>query len=293
MKSEKVTGLDYAIAAMLLLLCLSIVYPFVYLINLSLSSAEALSGVSVSLFLWPEGFSLDAYNAFLTSKYVVSGFQTTILRTVIGSLGSLMIMSMAAYALSKRTLPHYRFFTLYVVVTMFFNGGIIPQYLLIKNLGLYDTFWALIFSPITLFVNGFFLLILRNFFMNIPESLLEAAEIDGAGKLLSFFRIVLPLSVPVLATVALWQAVYHWNAWFDALMYINTPDKQVIQIHIRRLVIEQSAAMMDQMVTGKSIPTPESLRAASILVATVPILLVYPFIQKYFRKGMMIGAVKG
>jgi putative aldouronate transport system permease protein len=128
--------------------------------------------------------------------------------------------------------------------------------------------------------------------MNIPDGLLEAAEIDGAGKWKILFSVVLPLSVPVLSTVALWQAVYHWNAWLDALMYISSPEKQVISVNIRRLVIEQNAAMMDRMTIGKKVSTPESLRAAAIIVATAPILIVYPFIQKYFRKGIVVGALK-
>jgi putative aldouronate transport system permease protein len=293
LKFEKITLMDYIIAILLAAFCLTVIMPFVYLINLSLSEPDLLNGASMSLFLWPEGFSLNAYTSFLTAPYIESGFQNTILRTVVGTFGSLAVMSMAAYALSRTSLPHYRFLTMFVIVTMFFNGGIIPQYLLIKALGLYDTFWVLIFSPVTLFVNGFFLLILRNFFLNIPEELEEAAEIDGAGKLKIFLAIVLPMSVPVLATVALWQAVYHWNAWFDGLMYITSPEKQVIQVHIRRLVIEQNAAMMDRMVIGREVPTPESLRSAAIIVATVPILLVYPFIQRFFRKGIMVGAVKG
>ena len=189
-------------------------------------------------------------------------------------------------------------FTFFFVFTIFFNGGMIPLYLIIRDLKLVDNRWVFV---LPLIFNSFYMLIIRNFFMGIPEDMEESAKIDGANDVVILFKIILPLSLPVIATIGLWVAVFHWNAWFDSMVYINTPAKHVINIHVRRLIIEQNDKMMDSMMNSignfknasKDVPTGETMKAAAIIVTTIPILVVYPFIQRYFVKGVTVGAVKG
>ncbi len=296
MRKQRVSTFDVINYVGLTLFCLSILYPFVYLINMSLSTSEGLYNRDFALFLWPEGFTLEAYRKFLSMSYVYSGYQVTVFRTVVGTALSLIVMSAASYALSKKYLPHLNVYTTIFIFTIFFSGGLIPGYLLMRNLGLLDNIWILVLGPM---VNAFYLLLIRNFFMSIPEELEESARLDGAGDIRIFTQIIIPLSLPAIATIGLWQAVGHWNAWFDSLIYINSMDKHVISVHIRRLVIEQNAAMNDQLISSlgsvqkKDLPAPESIRAAAIMITIIPILCVYPFIQKYFVQGVMVGAVKG
>ncbi|UQZ86376.1 L-arabinose transport system permease protein AraQ [Paenibacillus konkukensis] len=291
----KLSAFDVINGILMLLFCFSIIYPFIYLIGYSLSTAESLYSGGVSLLIWPKEITFEAYRKFLSMDFIYTGFFNTVFRTVIGTLLSLLVMSCAAYALSKKYLPHRKFYTTIFIITIFFNGGLIPTYLLMRNLHLIDNIWVFVLGPL---INAFYLLILRNFFMHIPPELEESAKMDGAGELRFFFQIIIPLSLPSLATIGLWQAVHHWNSWFDSLIYINSIDKHVISVHIRRLVIEQDAAM-NEMLAGmanqqaKNMPTPETMRAAAIMVTTLPILCVYPFIQKYFVQGVMVGAVKG
>ncbi|MBW4083384.1 carbohydrate ABC transporter permease [Paenibacillus sp. S150] len=279
-------------AGLLILFCLSIIYPFVYLLGLSLSTSASQYASSKAFSLWPDQMTLQAYRRFLSMNFVYTGYSVAVFRTVAGTFCSLLIMGLAAYPLSKSYLPHRKFYTTFFIITLFFSGGLIPTYLLMKNLHLLDNIWVLVVGPL---INAFYLLILRNFFMALPGELEESAKIDGAGEMRTFFTIILPLSLPALATVGLWTAVAHWNSWFDSLIYIQSTDKQVISVHIRRLVIEQSASMNDMIMgrNGQNQTTPESMRAAAIIVTLIPILFVYPFIQKYFVKGVMVGAVKG
>jgi putative aldouronate transport system permease protein len=178
---------------------------------------------------------------------------------------------------------------------MFFNGGLIPTYILIRNLNLLDNPLVYILAPPFLY-NTFYMLIIRNFFMAIPNSIEESAKIDGANDVRIFFSLIVPMSKPVIGTMCLWMAVNHWNSWYDSLIYVPSPDKQVIQVHIRKLVIEQSARLLSAAMDffdKANIPTPESMRAAGIFITMIPILCMYPFLQKYFVKGVIVGAVKG
>jgi len=204
-------------------------------------------------------------------------------------------MVCAAYPLSKKHLPHRNGYTSFFVATIFFSGGLIPNYLLIKSLGLLDNRLVYILPGA---VAIFSMLIIRNFFMAIPGELEESARMDGAGDWRILFVIIIPVSMPVLATVGLWAAVAHWNSWFDSMIYINDPDKQVMQIYLRRLVVEASDTEMRKLLSqtdqdmGIEI-TPETIKAAALMVTITPILLVYPFLQKYFVKGVMVGSLKG
>ncbi|WP_366926001.1 carbohydrate ABC transporter permease [uncultured Paenibacillus sp.] len=201
---------------------------------------------------------------------------------------------MCAYPLSKKYLPHRNLFTAFIVFTMFFSGGLIPNYLLIKELGLLDSRWSLILPGL---IAAFTMIIVRNYFMSLPEEVEESARIDGANDMRILFSIVLPMSMPIIATISLWYAVAHWNAWFDSLLYISDPNKAVLGNVLRKIVIEGSSQFQqfDQGFNqnGQTAVTPDIIKAATIMVATVPIICVYPFVQKYFVKGVIVGSLKG
>lgn len=272
---------------------LSILFPFVNLLAVSLTQAESLNISKVKLI--PDPFSAESYRMILTDRRLYYSYYSTIFRTVVGTGLAIFIMFCAAYPLSKKALPHRTFYTSIFVFTMFFGGGLIPTYLLIKSLGLLDNRLVLVIPGA---VSAFNLLVIRNFLMSLPQELEESAFIDGANDIQILFRIVMPLSKPVLATVSLWVAVSYWNEWFQSMIYINDPNKQVVQVWLRRLVIESSDEYMQKVVgamereMGYPI-APETVKAAAIFVTIVPILMVYPFIQRYFVKGVMIGSLKG
>ncbi len=221
----------------------------------------------------------------------MTGYLNSILRTVLGTSLTLLATCVAAYPLSRREMPHRSLVTFIIVFTMLFNGGMVPGYLLIKNLGLINTIGALVIPTM---ITAFNVIIVKNFFQSLPESLVESARIDGAGEWTILFRLYIPLSKPVLATVALWSAVAHWNAWFDALLYITDDKKQVLQTFLQRIVIESSTQMMELGITDTEVLqfTGETIKAATIIVTILPIICVYPFVQKYFVKGIMLGGVK-
>ena len=266
------------------------IYPFVYTVSISLSTAAEAN--RESLHLYPREISFAAYRMVLSTPEIMTGYLNTLLRTVLGTLLTLFMTCIAAYPLSHREMPHRGLVTFLILFTMIFNGGIVPTYLLVKNLGLINSIWALIL-PMTL--SAFNVIVVKNFFQQIPSSLYEAARMDGAGEPSILFRIYIPLSKPVLATVALWTAVLHWNQWFDAMIYITDDRKQVLQNFLQRIVIESGTQMIDMGVTDTSILeyTPETIKAATVIVTILPIICDYPFVQKYFVKGIMLGGVKG
>ena len=271
------------------LICFTFIYPFWYLFATSIadSSKQAMS----QIWFLPQYFSLDSYKNVLSSKFVYLGFMWSIIRTVLGTAVALLLSYHFAYALSKRYLPNRNFWTLILVFTMFFSGGMVPNFLLIKDLGMMNSIWSLILPGC---ISAYNITIMRNFLMSIPDSLEESAHIDGANDLTILYRIFVPLSMPILATVGLWDAVGHWNAWFDAMIYITTPEKQVLQVTLRRIVLEGSNSLVN--LYGEEVQvtmTPETIKAAVTMVTTLPILIVYPFIQKNFVKGVMVGSLKG
>jgi putative aldouronate transport system permease protein len=276
--------------ALITVLCLSMIYPFLHLLAVSFSTpTEALRP---GIHIYPQEFSFAAYDQAFRSSGIWIGYGNTIFRTLFGTFLSLAVMTLGAYALSKTYLPHRQFYTLFIVITMFFSGGLIPSFLLVKSLGLYDTRWALIIPGL---INTFYMLIMRNFLMAIPSELEDSARLDGANDIRILYSIVLPLSKPILATVSLWVAVHHWNEWFQALIYIQSPSKILLQIYLRRLIVDNDNAemqrLMDEMAGEEVIA--ETVKAAVLMIGTVPILLVYPFIQKHFVNGIMVGSLKG
>lgn len=273
----------------MVILCMIMLYPFVHMLAISFSSpAESLR---LGIHLYPKQVSLYAWERVLGKTDIWIGFGNTVFRTVVGTVCSVLFMSMGAYPLSRRYLPHRNVFTLLIVFTMFFGGGLIPTYFLIKNLGLLDTRAVYILPGL---VSTFSMLILRNFFQAIPDELEDSAKIDGANDLRILFQIVLPLSLPVLATLSLWSAVGHWNAWFDAVLYIQDPNKQVLTTFLRRVVITgEDLSMYASNTTNTALGYQEPIKAATLMFTALPIIIVYPFLQKYFVKGTMVGSLKG
>ena len=280
---------DWANIIFMGLLAFTFVYPFWYLFAVSIADAERASMTNI-VFL-PQYFSLDSYENVLSSIYVWYGFLWSIIRTVVGTVVALLFGYHYAYALSKRYLPNRGFWTTILIITMFFSGGMVPDYLLIRDLGLRNSIWSLILPGA---ISAYNITIMRNFLMSLPDSLEESAHLDGANDIQILYKIIFPLSLPILATVALWTAVGHWNAWFDSMIYISKPERQVLQVTLRRIVLEgsnQVVSMYGEEVNQKQ--TSETIKAAVTMVTTLPILMVYPFIQKYFVKGVMVGSLKG
>lgn len=275
----------------LTLFAITTVYPFVNVLVVSFSTPAAANVYGLKL--WPKEVTLEAYRAVFANDYIWIGYGNTILRTVVGTFLNVVFTVMCAYPLSKKYLPNRNAYTLFIVFTMFFSGGLIPNYLLVKGLGLLDSRWSLILPGL---IAPFTMIIVRNYFMSLPAEVEESAKMDGANDLRILASIVLPVSLPIVATISLWYAVAHWNAWFDSLLYISDPNKMVLGNVLRKIVIEGSPQFQsfEAVQPGESnTVTPDIIKAATIMVATFPILCVYPFIQKYFVKGVMVGSLKG
>lgn len=273
----------------MVILCIIMLYPFVHMLSISLSTpAEALR---TGIHLYPRHFSFYAWERVLTKDNIWIGFGNTVFRTVVGTLCSIIFMSMGAYPLSRKYLPHRNVYTMLIVFTMFFSGGLIPVYFLIKDLGLLNSRLVYILPGL---VSTFSMLILRNFFQAIPDELEDSAKIDGANDLRILFQVIMPLSLPVLATLSLWSAVGHWNAWFDAVLYIQDPNKQVLTTFLRRVVITgEDLSIFSNDAKGSALGFQEPIKAATLMFTALPIIVVYPFLQKYFVKGTMVGSLKG
>jgi putative aldouronate transport system permease protein len=274
------------ITILLLVSCIMI-FPFLYLFSVSFSSYEDFLGSK--LLLWPSNWTIEAYTYILESNAFRRSLMNTILVTVIGTAVNLMFTATMAYALSRPIIGQ-RTFMIMVVFTLLFSAGMIPTYLVVKETGLLDSIWSLIL-PVA--IAPFNLIVMRQFFIGIPGDMKEAGVIDGANDLQVFFRIILPLSKPSLAAFSLFYAVTHWNNYFAPILYINDSEKWTIQVILRQIVVmgEATATLSDSFVENP--PPPETIQMAAILLATLPILIVYPFLQKHFAKGVMLGAVKG
>ncbi|MFH5181247.1 carbohydrate ABC transporter permease [Paenibacillus sp. TAB 01] len=271
-------------AVLLILVALVTFYPLWHEVSLSLSSMEeAMRG---GAFWWPRDFTISAYQTVLGSEYIWVAYGNSIFTTVVGTLLTVLMTAALAYPLTKGEMPAQRIILLLILFTMLFSGGMIPTYLLVKSLGLINSLWSLILPTA---VSAFNVIIMISFFRTLPLELEDSAMIDGANPLRIFASIVLPLSKPVLATVALWEAVGIWNNYLQALIYLNDKSKYTLPLLLRDVINGQVTARMTGELTGASV---DSVVAATIIVAMVPILCVYPFLQKYFVKGVMIGSVK-
>ncbi len=270
------------------------IYPFWDVIRVSFSTAKAIN--SMKFQLWPMEFSTAGYEVVFKNQNLWIGYQNTIVRCLVSLAISMPAMILTAYPLSKRDMPFRTGITMAMIFTMFFSGGLIPSYITntqILHLG--NTLWAMVLPGA---IATYSVFILRNNFMAMPPELLESATIDGAGEVRTIISIVLPLSVPVLMTLLLWNIVDNWNAWFDCVLYIRDGKKFVLQAMLRKIIIEAAPQfseynVMTDATSGQKEQNIEAIKSATIIVATAPILMIYPFIQKYFVKGVMVGSLKG
>jgi putative aldouronate transport system permease protein len=274
----------------MLLLSAITIYPFLYVLFASLSDAAYVIQQR-GLFWYPKGFNFEAYKLVFKNPAIISGYMNTFFYVIVGTAVNILMTSLGAYALSRENVMWKNPIMFMIVFTMFFNGGLIPTYLLVNELGMLDSRWALIIPAA---MSAYNLIIMRTAFQGIPVSLEESAKLDGANDFTVLFRIVLPLSMPVVAVMILFYGVGHWNGWFSALIYLRTRDLYPLQLILREILITNSTdSMMTGVGGGERAMIGETIKYATIIVATVPILLLYPFLQKYFVKGVMIGAIKG
>lgn len=277
---------------LLLLVLLVVLYPLVFVASASVSNPEAV--LNGEVWLWPKELSFTGYEKVFANGDIVRGYGNTILYTAVGTLVNVTLTIMAAYPLSRKDLYGRHAITALFVFTMFFSGGLIPTYLLVKNLGMVNTMWALIIPNAVAIWN---IIIMRTFFQqSIPLEVQESAQMDGCGNLQILWRIVLPLSLPILAVMVLFYSVAHWNAYFQALIYLTDRSKYPLQLILREILIQSNMREMlqtNEESLAKSIMEAESIKYAVVIIANLPVLLLYPFLQRYFVKGMVIGAVKG
>ncbi|QUI22767.1 carbohydrate ABC transporter permease [Vallitalea pronyensis] len=279
--------LNHVIMFVLVLLTL---FPFLYMLAVSFSSSRAVMASEV--FLLPKDFNLVAYSHVLKQDQFWIGYKNTVLYTALGTSISLTLTIMAAYPLSKKNLYGGPLVMKFMIFTMFFSGGLIPNFILIRDLGLYDTMWAMVLPGA---MNAYNVMIMKTFFQGIPDDLKSAAKIDGLTDIGVLMRVVLPLSKPIIATIGLFMAVWLWNEWFMSLIYLKSDVKRPVAMYLRNIVLGamntiKSGQQMDQH-SAKTVPA--TLQASTIMLTSIPILCVYPFVQKYFAKGILIGSVKG
>ncbi len=285
---ERPTRLGQAAKAVaVVVVVLAVAYPLVGVIGTSFASQTDIIKSS-GLVLWPDHPTLDAYRTIFTGGVVTRALVVSVGITVLGTLASLLVTVGMAYGLSRRDVTGSRFILMTALFTMLFNAGIIPNFLLVKGLGLYDTYAALVMPTL---VSAFNLVVLRSFFMNLPEELYDAAKVDGAGDFRILVRIVLPLSKAVLAVISLFYAVTYWNAFFNALLYLNDSDKWPLPMVLRTYVLQGQS--LNAASAGEVLAPQQAVQMAVLVIAVVPILCVYPFLQRYFTKGVLTGAIKG
>jgi putative aldouronate transport system permease protein len=278
----------------LIALCLIIILPCLNILALSFN--EGSDAAKGGIYFWPRIFSLDNYKEVFKDGRITKAYGITISRTVIGTAASLLVTSLAAYALKEKALPGKKVITFLITFTMLFSGGMIPTYVQYNNLHLINNFWVLVVPSL---VSVTYLLMIRTFFETIPESLEESAKLDGCGYFRTYLRIMMPLSKPVIAVIGLYTAVNHWNDWFSGAYYMTSSKMWPVQTVLQQMLQKSIAASQEVTTAAKAIAkttntvTSDSLKMAAVIITIVPILCVYPFVQKYFTKGAMIGAVKG
>lgn len=289
-KGEKIFGV-FNIVCMILIMIVTL-YPLLHVLFASLSNGTELMAHQ-GILIKPIGFSFEAYKMVFRNPMISRGYLNTIGIVVVGVVINMLLTSVAAYFVSRKNVMWSRPVMIMIIITMYFNGGLIPNYFNIKELGLYDSMWSIILPGA---ISTFNLIIMRTAFLAVPDSLEESAKLEGANHFVILFKIILPLTMPTVAVLILYYAVGHWNAWFNAMIYLRTRTKFPLQLVLREILIQNDATSMTAGVTGDTgdkLAISETIKYATIIVATVPILCVYPFLQKYFVKGVMVGAVKG
>lgn len=280
--------ITYIISGLLLLIT---IYPMYFVMIASFSDPTAVSLGNVTFL--PKGFSLKGYETLFEYDEIWTGYKNTIIYTVLGTITSLCVNIPAGYALSRKSLYGKKYIRFLYIIPMFFGGGMVPTYLAIKSYGMIDTVWAMILPGVACI---FYIIVTRSFFeTNMPEELWEAAQVDGIGNLGYFFRIALPLSKAIIAVIALWTAVGQWNSYFNALIYLRSPDLKPLQVVLRSILINSQTAstMMTGTAASEARELAELVKYSSIVVSSLPIMTLYPFLQKYFNQGVMIGSLKG
>ncbi|WP_309122647.1 carbohydrate ABC transporter permease [Paenibacillus sp.] len=288
---------DFCNVVFMILLMIVTLYPFVNSMAVSLNDAK--DSIKGGIYLWPRAFTWDNYEYVFREATIFHATLISILRTVIGTIVTVFCSAMVAYTISRPEFVLRKLVTVAFVLTMYFNGGLIPNFLLIRELGMLNSFWVYVIPGI---IGVFNLIIIRSFIEGLPEGILESARIDGSGEFTTFMKIVLPLSVPVLATVALFTGVWQWNSWFDVFLYnSSTVELSTLQYELMKILQNSNASVSSSgsdafargMNADANVVTPTSVRATMTIVASLPIMLVYPFLQKYFVQGMTLGGVKG
>lgn len=287
-RRKKWTISDVWIHLLMIFVIVITLYPFVYVLSMSISEPKYV--VSESVWLYPMGFSLESYARVFENPDVWRAYSNTILYTVAGTALNIVFTILAAYPLSRRTFFARNWIMTIIIITMFFGGGMIPAFLLIKELGLYNTRWALLLPGLT---TAFYIIITRSFLHTIPDSLSESAKIDGANDISILWRIILPLSKPIIAVLALFYAVGHWNSYVPAMMYLSDVKLQPMSLYLMKVLVQNNDSMLEGMADQLDRALfAVQLKYSIIIVSILPILLIYPFLQRYFVKGVMIGSLK-
>lgn len=295
-KSAEDYIIDTIVYIVVIVVFISCFYPFYYALIISLN--EGMDASMGGIFLWPRKFSLENYAAVFSDSSIITAFGVTISRTIIGTVTSVTFTAMFAYAMSFSNLMGRKVYSMLLIVAMYFSGGLIPYFVLIKVLGLMNTYWVYI---IPCLFSAFNAIILMSFFREIPKEMQESATVDGANDFTIFWKVIIPISKPVLATVALFNGVGHWNAWFDSAYYVSNKNLKTLGYILMELINQANLTSVSGMDSASQMAgtaaaqtyTAESIRMATMIVVVVPIVMVYPFLQKHFVKGIMLGSVKG
>lgn len=282
---------DTVITAIMILLTILVLFPFYNMLLVSVARYEDI--ISTPLYIVPKVIDLQNYRMAMLYPGFVNSVGVSLFVTVVGTSLSLLATTIGAYVLSRRNLPFRRFFFYFLILTMWFGAGLIPWYLVMKRLGFVDSIWVMIVPPM---INTFYLILMRNYFESIPGDLEESAKIDGANDIQILFQIMVPLAAPIIATIALFYAVDRWNEWWLAMIFVQDKYKEPLQLILRHLIVDATIdlgnPMMNAMRDAHIQVHARSLQMAAVTLTTIPILLVYPFLQRYFTKGIMLGAIK-
>lgn len=282
---------DTFVYIVLIFMVVITLYPMWYILVASFSSPAGIAESGV-IMLFPKHFHVDFYKLVFQNETIFKGYLVTIGRAGIGTILTLILTSMGAYALSRKWLMGRGVLMFVIVIPMFFGGGLIPSYLLMRDIGLYNTFWVLVIPGL---ISSWNIIMMRTYFQSLGDALEESAKLDGANDIIVLFRIIVPCAKPIMAVIALWTVVGHWNAWFDASIYLKDPDLFPLQLILRKILINNSTKEMGDFksMAGATVDITKGLKYATIIITTAPILAIYPFLQKYFVKGVMIGSLKG
>ena len=288
------TAFDWINYAVMVLLAFIMIYPLWYCVAGSLN--EGMDYLRGGVFLWPRKWTFANYKAVFLDSAILNAFWVTIWKCLVGTVTSVLCTAMVAYAITRPKLRLKKLYIPFIMLTMFFSGGLIPYFILIVDLGLYDSFWVYIIP--TMF-SAYNMIIIQSFMRELPSELIESAKLDGASEYRIFFQMILPLSKPVLATIALFTVVTHWNSYFDSMMYTSSQELQTIQLFLKKVITDPSVSRGLGSAATIAIPdqaatlTPQVVKLATMVVTALPVVCIYPFLQRYFVKGVTVGAVKG